>query len=532
MTDARANQILQDQAEMESRRRNFDNYWQDISELVAPEYAVFLRRTAEGEEKHNRMFDTTTRAALQNYSALLNTMLTPRNRQWHKLRAKSEAIRNDIDISAWFEKTTKEIFSLRYSPLSNFASQVDVLYIMDGLVGNACLYVDADAVNGMRYRNIHPREIYVKPNHQGIVDHIHRKFTLKGYQAVQHFGDDTPQKITEESQKDNEFNFIHVVKINPNYVLGSVKPEEYKFISHYTCVECPQIIREGGYRTMPYIYNRHMVAPDEDYGRSPAMRLMPTIKILNEKQRTNIRAAQLSVFPPVLLGDVSNTQPFNFRSGALNYGYLLNDGRAMAQPLNLGTRPDIGLEFIEKDQKEIQEAFFVNLYNILVETPNMTATEVMERSQEKAQLLAPVMGRKQSEFLGKLIEREIDVMSFNFGLLDDMPEELAGDNIEFEYETEITRFMQADEGVGIVRSLETAMQVAQADPSVLDVFDLPETIRELTRINGVPAKILRSAEEVKAMKEAQQQNAEAQQVAQIANQLAPAAKVANEAGLI
>ena len=528
----KAEDIIKDQSYMSTQRANFENYWQDIAEIVAPEYAVFTRTTTPGEEKHNRVYDSTAHKSLYYYSSVLNTMLTPRNRQWHKLRAKDDGLKEDANISAWLEKTTKNIFSMRYSPNANFASNVDTLYIMDGLVGNSCLFVDADAVNGLRYKNIHPREIYIKPNHQGIVDHIHRKFILKGWQAIKKFGDKLPQEMKEENNKENDFTFIHCVKPNPNYNPESLRPEEAKFISYYVTQEYPTILQVGGYRTMPYVYNRHMVAPDEDYGRSPAMRIMPLIKMLNEKQRTNIRAAQLAVQPPILLGSVANAQPFNFRSGALNYNYLLQDGRAMAQPLNLGSRPDIGMEIIEKDQKDIGDEFFVNLYNILVETPNMTATEVMQRTQEKAQLLAPAMGRKQSEFLGNLIEREIDVLSFNFGLLEDMPEELRGDSIEFEYESEMTRSMQADEGLGIMRTMEAALQMAQADPSVLDVFNMPEVVRELTKINGVPTKLLRTVEEVQEIANQKAEQAQIAQTAQVANQAAPMVKSASEAGLI
>ena len=40
--------------------------------------------------------------------------------------------------------------------------------------------------------------------------------------------------------------------------------------------------------------------------------------------------------------------------------------------------------------------------------PQMTATEVIERTNEKGILLAPTIGRQQSEYLGPMIERELD----------------------------------------------------------------------------------------------------------------------------
>lgn len=524
--------IIKDHGQMKARRGVFENHWQEICELVSPEYATFTARYAEGEERHNRIFDIKTNQAIRIYASILNMLLTPRGKEWHKIRAKNDNLKDDVRISSFLEKFTKSLFAYRYAPDANFASQVDVMYVLDGLVGNSCLYVDGNRATGMRYRNIHPKEIFVKPNHQGLTDHVHRAFTLKGYQALQQFGDDLPEKMRDKSSADKDFEFIHCVKTNDDFDPQSLLPEKQRFISYYVSLDSPKIIRTGGFRTMPYIYSRHMVAPDEDYGRSPAMALMPHIKMLNEKQRTNIRAAQYAIQPAIMLGDVSHVQPFNFRSGALNYGYLLQDGREMAKPFDMRTRPDIGLDIIKNDHAIIEESFFVNMMQILEERPNMTATEVLERSQEKAQLLTPIMGRKQSEFLGKLIEREIDVMSFNFGLLDDMPEELAGDSIEFNYETELTRVMQASEGVGIMRTIETALKIGQYDQSVLQTIKFDEAIREISKINGMPQKLMKSREEVETLIAEQQQQQQMQQAASMAQQLAPAAKVASEMGMI
>jgi hypothetical protein len=129
-----------------------------------------------------------------------------------------------------------------------------------------------------------------------------------------------------------------------------------------------------------------------------------------------------------------------------------------------------------------------------------------------------------------LIEREIDLLN-EMGLFDDMPPELqSSEDIGIEYDTEMTRMMRADEGVGIMRTLETALNVAQSDPNVIKVFNLPETIRELSLINGMPVKLLRSKEEIDDMNEQEQQMAQMQQAAQMASSAAPALKLQMKQG--
>lgn len=53
---------------------------------------------------------------------------------------------------------------------------------------------------------------------------------------------------------------------------------------------------------------------------------------------------------------------------------------------------------------------FITLFQILVDNPQMTATEAMLRAQEKGQLLAPTAGRIQAEFLGTLILRKLTLL--------------------------------------------------------------------------------------------------------------------------
>jgi hypothetical protein len=52
---------------------------------------------------------------------------------------------------------------------------------------------------------------------------------------------------------------------------------------------------------------------------------------------------------------------------------------------------------IERRQKAINEAFLVTLTRVLVSVPRMNAAESLLHSLEKARLLAPTMGRQQSE---------------------------------------------------------------------------------------------------------------------------------------
>ena len=177
---------------------------------------------------------------------------------------------------------------------------------------------------------------------------------------------------------------------------------------------------------------------------------------------------------------------------------------------------------MERRRRTINDAFLVTLFQILVDSPQMTATEVLQRAQEKGALLAPTVGRQQSETLGPLIEREIGILDRQ-GLLPQPPEILDGQEYEVEYVSPLSRAMKSEEGVGILRTLEMVQPIAAVDPSVMDNFDFDEITRVLADVNGVPQRILKPAQEIEAARQGRSQQQELQSALAAAPQAADAA---------
>jgi hypothetical protein len=173
----------------------------------------------------------------------------------------------------------------------------------------------------------------------------------------------------------------------------------------------------------------------------------------------------------------------------------------------------------------INEAFFITLFQILVDNPTMTATEVLERAQEKGMLLGPLAGRQMSEFLGPMVSRELDLLA-RTGRLPEMPPELyeAGGEYKIEYDSPLARAQRAEEGVAIVRTFETLIPLAELQPDVFDNFDLDETVRTLGEINGMAAKLMRDPAKVIEMRDERAEKQQAAQLTEAAPMLAGAAK--------
>ena len=531
--DSRLKDILAIHGKLVTHRRNYEPMWQEIAERLMPDAAVFTNTPQPGGKRTQKMFDATAALALTRYGAAMESMLTPRTQRWHGLRHRDKRLSEKQNIKEYFDVVTDVLFSARYAPEANFADQAHQCYMSLGAYGNGPMFIDDMLGRGIRYRSLHLSELYFCENFAGIIDMVHRPFKYSARQAYQRFGEELPEKVRKlVGGKDEmqEFKFLHCVKPNEDYKPGRLGQNALKFSSYYICLDEEKMVRAGnGYRTFPYAIGRNMTMPGEVYGRGPASLVLPDIKQLNEFEKIMLRQGHMAIDPAILLSEDGNLTGFNHQPGALMWGGLDEDGNELAKPFRTEAKLAVGFDMMEQKRKLINDAFLVTLFQILVDNPQMTATEAMLRAQEKGQLLAPTMGRQQSEFLGRIIPREIEILTMA-GELPPPPPELveAGfdgltmDGIDVEYVSPLNRAQKAEEGVAIARTIELAGSIAQYDPEAPRILKGSEMLREVAEINGMRSKLLYSPEELAAQK---QQAAEAEQL----NQLLAAAPVAGKA---
>lgn len=527
--DSRVDQIIKEQSQMEGERAVFDAHWQEIAERIFPRAADFQGERPQGAKNMEKVFDATAAMALDKFASAMDFYLTPTNMKWHGLESDDEQLNEDHEIQEWFEAAVKILFRWRYMPDANFAHQAHENYMGLGAFGNGAMFTDDALADGIRYKALHLSELWFSENHSGIVDKTHRKWKPTARQIVGQFAKSgmLPEKIikagTDEPEK--KFTIIHCVKPNEERKPGSQTYQGMRFSSYYVIPEEKAIIEQGGYRTFPYAISRYVTQPRETYGRSPAMMVLPGIKMLNEMKKTRLRAGHMAVDPPLLLQEDGALSGFALKPGALNFGGVDSQGNKLVHPLVSGARLDAALEFEEAERKAINDAFYITLFQIAVDNPRMTATEVAERAAEKGMLLGPNMTRQQGEMLGSIIRRELDI-HYHAGRLPPMPEKLAKawNSVRVKYKSPLQQAQRAQDGVAILRTLEGITPLAQIDPSVLRGFKLPETARELAEINGMPIKLLHSQEEIDAMKEQDAMAAQAEQLLAAAPVAGKAAK--------
>ncbi len=540
--DPVAQDLILELESVEGNRGIWEAHWEEIAQRVLPSYSGWFQQSAfvePGQKKTQNIYDSTAPIALGRFAAVMESMLTPRNQRWHRLAPLAKELRRDRSVQLWMDEVTDLLFRYRYTPGANFTGQNHQIYRSLGAFGTGALFIDeASDGPGMRYKNVHLGEVYLFENHQGVVDKLVRKFKLNARQAKQWFNgseDKLPEAIAKDESKPGQqkmYEFIHCVKPRQEYDPRRRDAKGLKFVSFYVAREAQMIVRESGYNSFPYAVGRYDQAPNEVYGRSPAMEVLPNIKTINEQKKTMIRMGHRALDPVLLAHDDGVMDSFSLKNGALNFGGMSAEGRRLVDALPTGDIR-IGEEMLKLEANPINDAFLVTIFQILIETPEMTATEVIERTREKGVLLAPTMGRQQSEYLGPMIEREIDILARQ-GLLPEMPGALveAGAEYQVEYDSPLSRAARAEEAGGFMRWVETGLKFATESqrPEVLDWVNVDDAYPDLAEIMAVKPKWVNSISQVRLIRNKREKAIETQQMIDAAPAAASVAKTMAAAG--
>ena len=488
-------------------RNQFAQHWEEISSVIFPAYRnTFMYGSSNwpGQKKTELQIDATGMMANERFSAICDSLLTPRNMTWHGLGPVDPALKKIRRVRLWFQEVNRLLFQYRYAPEGNFAGQNNANFRQLGAFGTHAMFIDGyDAPEGyrrgIRYRSVPLGELYLKENHQGRVDGFMRHFRLTARQCLKMFGPGAfPPQLKPALDKNSQmpFNFIHHVCNRADYDPEAIFSYRGKiWASYYICVESKTLLVEGGYRSFPLATGRYVQIPGEVYGRSPAMMVLPALKTLNAEKTVFLRQGHRAASPVLLTSDDGLVSSLDMTPNAVNPGGVSPDGKELVKTLPVG---DINItkEMMQEERSLINDAFLVTLFQILTESPQMSATEVIERTNEKGILLAPTVGRQQSEYIGDMVPRELDVLSAQ-GILPPMPPELreAGGEYQVVHTSPLSKAMRAQEAAGFMRTVENVRELIAItqDVSLMDPFDMDTATKDIADIQAVPESWMASS---------------------------------------
>ncbi|WP_157230830.1 portal protein [Kiloniella laminariae] len=520
-----AEKVINRQSVLQQERQKFEKIWRETAERLDPFGSVLEGSIGD----MSKMYSSRPLQDLARFAAAIESLLIPRGSIWHGLEPMDDELKQNDEVQVWAEAQTKKLFAVRYMAQSGFVANTQRMFRSLGCYGNQVMMTEEVLGRGpggmdlppIRYRMIPMIECFLATTAWGQIDTFYRVYKLTLRQMIQEFGEENlPEFLKVRMDKpdilEQKFEIIHAIDTS----LADGVATQLPWPSVHVLKGQNHVLRQSGYYEFPIHASSFVESDGHAYGWGPGMMALPDIKQLNIMNKTTIAAAEQAVSPAFATVQKLKRR-LNLSAGAINPDLITEDGRLKIQPIATGVRPDIGEQLIAKKQADIGANFYVDLWQILVNKPDMTAYEAALRAQEKSELIGPPFA-KQEEMLASIVMRENAILERQAadGIIDlpPRPEILQGRKLSLKFTSPMAKLRRAAEDAGIQRTLETAAQQAQFDPSIMDNFDHDRIIRARADINGMPADLLNPIELVEARRQAraqaEQQQAMAAQQAQ------------------
>ncbi len=508
---------------LEAEQKRFVPKWQLVSKWVAPWRGRSLQGFVEGDfifdgenSENKHILDATATRSLRVLAAGLQSGLTSPARPWFRLRKNTETARESGLERRWLDTVEEALYSAFSG--SNFYQAVHGLYMELAVFGSACMYVEADPENLVRFATLNCGEFSWAANASGRVDTVLRLMHMSPRQMAELWGE---EKLSARTQKlltqkpDAHCEVYHLVRPRKNRDPRRLDKENMPFASYVweKGGKTEGFLHVGGFEEFPFLCARWDVQGGDLYGHSPAMETLPDIRMLQEMTKSQLLAIHKVVNPPMRV-PASYKQRLSLIPGAVNY--VNQNSHETIAPL-YQISPDLRAlsQKISEVREAVRQGFFHDLFLMFAgdSRSNVTATEVMERGQEKLLMLGPVIERHQTEILNPLLARVFGLVERS-GLVEEAPESMGGELLRVEYVSNLAQAQRLGSAEAIKQLTAEVASLASVCPEVLDKIDFDQAVDELAMIAGVSSRIVRSDAEVEDLRTQRAEQAQMQEQAQ------------------
>jgi hypothetical protein len=471
--------------------------------------------------------------AADTFVNFLKGAIIPSGTDWVRLRAKPP-FDAQVEIRMILDRVATKILSALAD--SNFYTEA-ASFIRDfAVLGNGTLHVkedrpmlgeDGSTFGGLVFQAIPVGRMWWNVGHKGKPFFIAREIEMPAIDAYRFFegyaGEQVDQCLGMDDPMEN-VRFIHFVYENENKIPKTKmkSPEDKPWVSCYMAdIDMdPRIIKEGGFDHCPYIIARWMVVDGEEYGRGRGHLARPDALGINELRRQVLIAAGKDLNPPLMVEHDTMVELDITPNGLMVTRPPVKMG---PQYLKSETRYDVADLIARQDREQIQKAFLGDLLDE-PETQPRSAEESRQRQSRALQRLSASADIVNYEFLDPLITSIIEIMQRAGHLpeLDMLAERMPNAEIEISYQSPFFTAQKASGSMRIQAFLERRLALYQAtqNPVYLDDISPDQLARYDAMVSDIPAIILRTPEQVEALRlaraerEMQQQQQQAMQAPQ------------------
>jgi len=488
------------------------NLWQQVADRMLSRFNRITSQPTPGEDKSLLVYDDTATESLREMAAGLSSATIQTGQHFYEIRLRDQQLAESEDGDRAIWKLVEDAHIELYT--SNFVSRYNQMLAPYGGFGQGCLYCDFSKKSlKLTFKNIDIADYVFLENSDGEIDTVLVSFTLTARQAIQNYGEENlPKEIREAAGKpgrsSDTFKFLQIVRPRTDRNTNKASWRHMPFESLHVAVEAQQIVREGGYRQMPFVIFRWIVSSGEKYGRGQGTEYLARVKVLDRMVKDYVDIANRWAHPPY-----EKRQDFEGDVDLTPDGENVVTETGMVKALDqrmLGNMP-ITEQAIKLFTEKVEKAFFVDVFRSLSQltgNQRMTTLEVSERLREGMKRISP-MAAQLYEDMNRLIERVTDLLLRHGRVM--LPPALSGAEWSIDYLGSLALALRDKEAAGFMRFTEFAINIAEVSPESLDTINFDDAMPDMAKSLGVKSTHISTQEridairKVRAEREAQQQ---------------------------
>lgn len=506
-----------------AKRRPWEIQWQAIADVLLP-YAVQIVGRRDGDKAARQDNDIINDAPCRSHDACcagLAANVTSPSLKWWGLQITNKGVAtDDTEIDADARAYLDAVYDILASDFQRggWYSTLSLSTYPDMTgIGTAAIFMDEQKDGGVVFDAVPVGRFAIDTDHLGKVNTWVREWSATAEQLCDRFcrglpglpknTDDLPQRVREALARQDvttEFQVLHAV-------LPTKQPTREGFMwssTWWLAGDNENVLGEGGFYEFPALVPRWSVRRGDIYGRGPGWKALGNIRMLQHFTRAMISLIDRKVDPPKWS---TNSTVFDYLPGTTTHV-----ASKPGEKVEVGNVVDIRAEDIRAAQEEVgrlekavDETFYGSLWRTFTdeERSNITATEILERRQERAMRMGPVLESLNGELLEPAIERRYNMLARR-GALPPLPESLQGKEIRVEFISVMHQLQQSHNLAGVRSFMADVQMIATTHPEVVDKVNADAMVDQIARASGVKADSLVSKDEldrVRAAKARQQQ---------------------------
>jgi hypothetical protein len=497
---------------LKSARTVHESVWRSCFDFTFPLRGSGFQSTdldaSSGQSKQSQLLDGTGTDSGRILASAIMAGATPANSVWFEQEVDDETEEEE----RWFDENTPTLWKNIHS--SNFDSEGFECCLDLVAAGWFAMYVDQDRDTHAFAFDAWPlSQVYIASTKAGgRADIVYRAYKLTAEQAVEEFGDalsDQTRKLATD-RPDELVDFAHAIYPRVDGRADAIYAKHLPIASCKVEVKAKKLLSESGYHEHPVIVPRWQRLPQSCYGVGPAYDALPDMRMLNTLSFDEMAMADIAVAGMWIAKDDGVLNPRTIKVGPRKI-IVAAETDSMA-PLTPGSDWKLAEYLVNAKQAAIRKIFMADQLKPQDAPGDTTAYEVHVRVNLIRQLLGPVYGRLQPEYLQPLVERCFG-LGFRSGMFTPAPASLRNRPFHVKYVNPLARAQRAEQVTAMDQMETVLIQQASVKPEVLDIYKFEEADRERSELLGVPMSLIRTDDELQELRDTRAKVAQAAQAA-------------------